>query len=165
MESKPFVIKRVFKAPLDLVWDCQTQVKHLEKWLSPAGFSTIKASQDFRVGGIYHYGQKGPDGMEMWGKQTYKEITPKTRLVLIQCFSDKDGGITRHPMAATWPKETLSTISLKALGPKETELTIEWLPYNATEEELNTFNGAFEGMNQGFGGTFAKLEEYLAKLQ
>src|SRR5664279_4147776 len=100
--AAPFSITRVVQAPVALVYKVQTESAHLEKWLSPEGFKTIHAAMDFRVGGTYHYGLEGPGGMHMWGLQTFREIVPNEKIVLIQSFSDKDGGLARHPMAPDW---------------------------------------------------------------
>ncbi len=161
--AKPFVLTRVFDAPRDLVWKAWTDAEHLKKWFGPKGTTIPFAKMDFRIGGTYHYCQRMPDGNEMWGKMTYREIKAPERLVVIQCFSDAKGGATRHPMAPTWPLETLSTSTLSESGGKTT-LTIHWEPYNASEEERKTFDGAYDSMNQGWGGTLEQLEKYLAQL-
>lgn len=169
-DVKPFVISREFNAPRELVYKVHTELHHLEKWLSPEGFETIKADQDFRVGGTYHYGLKGPNGMEMWGKQIYKEIVPQQKLVYIQMFSDKDGGVTRHPMSATWPLEMHVTLTFEDVGGnrgsvrQKTKVTTSWYPINANDTENATFDGARESMNGGFNGTFLKLEKYIAQI-
>lgn len=71
----PFVISRVFQAPRPLVFEVNTQPQHLAHWLSPEGFHNIHTDMDFRVGGRYHYGIQGPGGMEMWGRQDFRDIT------------------------------------------------------------------------------------------
>lgn len=44
----------------------------------------------------------------------------------------------------------------------QTRVTIEWeVVGHVTEDELNTFKNARDGMSQGWGGSFDKLEEYL----
>jgi hypothetical protein len=48
----------------------------------------------------------------MWGKFVYREIIPQQRIVWIHSFSDEVGGVTRHPMAPTWPRESLSSATL-----------------------------------------------------
>lgn len=162
--AAPFSISRVFKAPRELVFKVQTEARHLEKWLSPEGFRTIHAAMDFRVGGSYHYGLEGPNGMQMWGKQVFREIVPNERLTYIQSFSDKDGGITRHPMSATWPLEMLATTVFESVDGDSTKVTITWQPWNSDDIGNSTFDAAHSGMEQGFGGTFAKLEAYLKTL-
>ena len=160
----PFSISRVFHAPRDLVFKVHTDVSHLQKWMSPEGFKTIHASMDFSAGGTYHYGLEGPDGMQMWGKQVFREIVPNERLVFVQSFSDKDGGNTRHPMSPTWPLEMLATTSFEAIDGSKTKVTITWQPWNSDEAGNSTFDAARSGMEQGFGGTFTKLEAYLETL-
>jgi len=163
--AAPFSISREFKAPLALVFATHTKPEHLEKWLSPEGFTTIHAQMDFIPGGQYHYGMEGPGGIQMWGKQVYREIIPNQKIVYIQSFSDKDGGLTRHPMSATWPLQMLGTTTFEAVDETTTRVTISWQPYEANEIENATFDSARDGMTHGFGGSFAKLEAYLARVQ
>src|SRR5215469_6254415 len=152
----PFSISRVFNAPRDLVFKVHTDAEHLQKWMSPEGFKTIHASMDFRVGGTYHYGLEGPNGLRIWGKQVFREIVPNERLTYIQSFSDKDGGNTRHPMSQTWPLEMLATTTFEDIDEASTKVTITWQPWNSDESGLSTFDAARGSMQQGFGGMFAK---------
>lgn len=161
----PFSISRVLHAPRELVYTVHTEPKHLARWLSPQGFESIKAVQDFSVGGTYHYGLKGPGGAEMWGRQVYLAIVPNEKIVLIQSFSDKDGGMSRHPMSPTWPLEMLVTTTFEDLGGGQCRVTVTWKPHNPDDAARATFDGARQGMTGGFEGTFKKLEEYLASLQ
>ena len=162
--TPPFSISRVFNAPRELIFKVHTDPKHLEKWMSPEGFKTIHASMDFRVGGTYHYGLEGPNGMQMWGKQVFREIVSNERLTFIQSFSDKDGGNSRHPMSPTWPLEMLASTDFKDIDGAGTKVTITWQPWESDDIGIGTFDAARNGMEQGFGGTFAKLEAYLKAL-
>lgn len=156
-----FTMSRLLNASRELVWRAWTNEDQLKLWFGPTGCTIPTCKLDLRPGGIFHYCMKTPDGSEMWGKWTFREIDPPHRLVLINSFSDVDGGITRHPLSATWPLETLSTMTLTEQEGK-TLLTLEWEPYNATAEEIATFDGARDGMKQGWNGTFMQLEAYLA---
>jgi uncharacterized protein YndB with AHSA1/START domain len=69
-----FTISRVFDAPRDLVFKAFTDPEHMKHWWGPKGFTVIKSEMDLRVGGIYHYDLRGPDGSTMWGKFVYREI-------------------------------------------------------------------------------------------
>src|ERR1700745_2080359 len=62
LETEAFSISRDLKAPRALVYEVQTNAKHLANWLSPEGFRTTHADMDFRVGGKYHYCLEGPGG-------------------------------------------------------------------------------------------------------
>ncbi len=83
---------------------------------------------------------------------------PPERIVFINAFSDELAGLTRHPMSPTWPLEMLSTFTFTEDKGKTT-LTIQWSPYNATEEERKTFEDARKGMHQGWTGTFDRSSE------
>ena len=160
----PFIISREFHAQRALLWQVQTQAEHLQHWLSPAGFHTIHADMDFRVGGRYHYGIEGPNGLQMWGMQQFLEIELERRIVHLQSFSDKDGGLGRHPMAPTWPAYMHVTATYEDTANGGTMYTITWQPHESDAQGIATFDSAREGMDTGFAGTFAKLEAYLLTL-
>ena len=160
--TKPFIISRIFDAPRALVWKAWADADTLMKWFGPKGCTITHAKLDLRPGGTFLYGMKMPDGKEMWGKFVYREITAPERIVLVNSFSDAAGGLTRHPMSPTWPLEMLTTTTFEDMNGK-TKLTVRWEPLNATDTERQTFDGARDSMNQGWGGTFDKLTEFLAK--
>jgi uncharacterized protein YndB with AHSA1/START domain len=160
--TKPFVISRTFDVPRERMWKAWTKREELMQWFGPKGFTMTTAKLDFRPGGTFHYCLRSPDGKEMWGKFVYREIAAPERIVLVNSFSDEAGGITRHPMSPTWPREMLSTFTLAEQG-RKTAVNIEWIPLNPTDEERKTFDGAHDGMKQGWTGTMDQLAEYLAK--
>ncbi len=163
MESpvQEFVISRTFNVPLDHMWAAWTERARLMQWFGPKGLKMPAARLDFRPGGIFHYCLESADGAEMWGKFVYREIVKPERLVFVSSFSDEDGNITRHPFSATWPLEMLSTIAFTEEKGRTT-VSIYWVPINPTESEGATFEGARDGMKQGWSGTFDQLAEYLA---
>ena len=161
MTVAPFSIFREFDAPAALMFDLYSKVEHLSKWLSPQGFATIKADLDFRPGGTYFYGIRGPGGMEMWGKQRFLEIVPAEKIVLIQQFSDPEGGMGRHPMDPNWPEEMYAVTAFDALGPTRTRVTVTWAPRQSDAKGEAAFDSARAGMTDGFSGTFDKLEAYV----
>ena len=158
-----FVISRVLDAPRELVWKCFTDPEHMKQWWGPKGVKVVKSEMDLRPGGTYHYGMQTPDGSVMWGKQVYREIVPPERIVFINSFSDENGGLTRHPMAPTWPMEMLSVFTFEEQPGGKTKFTVRWSPYNATEEERKTFDAGHASMTQGWSGTMDQLEAYLAE--
>jgi uncharacterized protein YndB with AHSA1/START domain len=155
-----FVLTRLFDAPRELAFKAWTEPERLAKWFGPKGLKADVASMDLRPGGVYHYGMSLPDGKRMWGKWTFREVVRPERLVFVQCFSDENQGVTRHPMNATWPLETLSTVLFDDMGGK-TLLTVKWAALNATEVERKTFADGFAGMTQGWGGTMEQFTAYL----
>ena len=164
-QSADFVISRVFDAPRDLVWKAFSEPERMKEWWGPKGFTVVASKMDLRPGGIYHYGLKAPNGAPMWGKFVFREIVPPQRMVLINSFSDEAGGVTRHPMAPTWPLEMLSTFTFEDAPGGKTKVTIRWAAHNANAEEQKTFDTSHDGMNQGWGGSFERLVAYLAQAQ
>jgi uncharacterized protein YndB with AHSA1/START domain len=162
-EKNRFVIERVFPVSQARLFEVATKVEHMKQWFAPPGMKVIKAEQDLKPGGTYHYGLAGPDGGEMWGKVTYTEVTPPSRVVYLQSFSDKDGGISRHPMAPTWPLEMVTIFDFIAEGEKQTKLRITWIYAGIDDAEANTFRGAHDGMNGGWTGTLDALYAYVTK--
>ena len=160
---KPFIISRVFDAPRDRVWKAWTDVEQMKQWWGPKGFTVVQLKLDLRPGGIGLYCLRAPDGVEMWGRFAYREIARPERLVWINSFSDKDGGLTVHPMNPSWPREMLTTVRFKDLGGK-TEVTVEWIPVDGSlETELKTFDQGRDSMKGGWTGTLDQFTAYLAK--
>lgn len=160
-----FVINRTFDAPIDLMFKLWTDPKHVSKWMPPTGFDMDYIKADIRAGGESFYCMTGADGLKMYGKANYIEITKPNRLVYTQIFCDEKEKVSRHPMAPTWPETMLTTITLTEDGPNKTRVTIHWEVYgNATPVERETFNKAKPGMSMGWGGSFEKLEEYIQKV-
>ena len=162
-QSKDFVITRVLDAPRELVWQAFTDPKRMKEWWGPKGAKVLHSKMDLKPGGTYHYGMQMPDGMAIWGKFTFREIVPRERLVFITSFSDEDSGITRHPMAPSWPMLMHSTFTFEDEPGGKTKVTIRWQAYQASPEEQAAFDAGHDSMRQGWGGTLEVLTAYLAK--
>lgn len=160
--GKEFVISRSFDVSRDFMFKLWTDPTHMQRWWGPKGVTVVHSKMDLRPGGIYHYGMRTPDGHDMWGIFVYREIVKPERIVFVNSFSDKKGGLTRHPMMLTWPLEMLSTIIFTGQAGKTT-VTVRWEPLNATNEERKTFEAGFDSMQKGWGGTFEQLGDYLTK--
>jgi uncharacterized protein YndB with AHSA1/START domain len=162
LPDRPFVISRTFDAPRELVWKAWTERERMMKWFGPKAFTIDHATQDFRPGGTFHYRMVSPDGKEMWGKWTYREIIPPQRIVWVNSFSDEKGDLGRHPFAPEWPQEMLSTVTFAEYEGKTT-ITMQWYPINATADERKTFDTGRESMKMGWTGTMDRLADYLAE--
>ena len=144
------------------MWKALTDPEHMKHWWGPKGFTVFASKMNLRPGGVYHYGMTSPDGQAMWGKWVFREILAPERIVFINSFSDKQGGLTRHPLSPTWPLEMLSTLTL-AEHEGRTTLIIRCTPHNATEVERKTFEDGRPSMQQGWTGTLDQLATYLAQ--
>jgi uncharacterized protein YndB with AHSA1/START domain len=159
---KEFVIAREYDAPRARVWQAWTDAERLKHWWGPKGFKIISCEVDLRPGGMFLYGMQSPNGQEIWGRFIYREVVRPERLVFVVSFSDRSGGITRHPWSENWPLEILSTVLFEDLGAK-TRVTVKWLPHDATDIERKTFDEGRDSMKQGWTGTLDQLESHLAK--
>lgn len=160
--TKPFVISRTFNTSRENMWQAWTDCERFKQWFGPKGVTMPTASMDFRPGGTFHYCMRTPDGKDMWGKFVYRDIVAPEKITLVSSFSNAAGRVTRHPMSSTWPLEMHSTFTMTEKDGRTTA-TIEWFPINATPEEVKTFEGAHDGMKQGWAGTFDQLDAYLTK--
>ncbi len=162
VEGPKLVLTRTLDAPRVLVWRAWTEPARLAKWWGPKGFAWAGGMMDLRPGGIFHYGLTSPDGKAtMWGRFVYREVVEPGRLVFVVSFSDVNGGVTRHPMAADWPLEVLNVLTFEESGGK-TVLTLEGRPLHASEAERRAFEAGIGSMQKGFKGTFDQLVAYLA---
>ncbi len=163
--GRNFLISRTFDAPRDVVFKAWTEPEQLKQWFGPKGFKGFYGKQELRPGGMYHYGIQGPDGTKLWGRYIYKVIQAPERIECIQSFSDEKGGITRHPFSPNWPAEMYTIFEFKDESNNKTTVTITWIPINPSDEEAKMFESQLDGMNQGWGGSFEQLDEYLATLK
>ncbi|MGE0252143.1 MAG: SRPBCC domain-containing protein [Dongiaceae bacterium] len=155
-------MSRSFLAPREQLFKAWTDPELMAQWWGPKGAKIIFSKMDLRVGGAYHYGMGMQDGKTVWGKSVYQEITPPSRLVFINSFSDEKGGTTRHPLSPNWSLEMMSTITFED-EQGGTLLTVQWAPHNATPIEAKTFAENHESMKQGWSGTFDQLEDFVRK--
>jgi uncharacterized protein YndB with AHSA1/START domain len=154
-----FHMSRLVSAPRERVWRAWTDAKELPRWMGPQGSKTVHSDLDLRVGGGYHYALEFA-GVTMWGLTHYREIVKPERLVYVQQFSDKDRGLAVHPLAPDWPKRMLATILFQDFGPK-TLISLYWEALEPTDAERATFEQGMGGMNQGWAGTFERLDALL----
>lgn len=161
--TKQFIITREFNAPITRVWDAWVNPKKFSEWFGPTGFKSRVKEFSLKTGGCLHTCIYNGQGVEMWGKFTYREIIPQKKLCWEHSFSDEEGNLTRHPMAPVWPLKLLTNVTFDDLGDK-TRLTLTWEPLDATQEEIDEFErGLIDGhMSQGWNGTFAQLTDFLS---
>jgi uncharacterized protein YndB with AHSA1/START domain len=99
----------------------------------------------------------------MWGLFKYIKITPPDGIQFISSFSDEDGNVCTSPFPMDFPLEILNDMTLTETNGRTT-LTLQGHPVNATAAQQETYNSISESMQQGFAGTFDKLDHYLDTL-
>ena len=159
--SGVFTIARTFDASRAALWRAFSEAGEMRRWWGPKGFTVTKLDMDLKPGGHMHYGLRAPDGMLLWGRFVYRDIVPGERMVLVSSFSDPDGGVTRHPLAETWPIELLTTFTFLDEGGKG-RLTVTWEPLHPSPAERAAFDAGHASMRNGWTGTLDQLATYLA---
>ena len=157
-----FVITRTFNAGRERMWEAWTDPAQLAAWNGPKGTTGTTMAADVRTGGLLHWRMETPEGMTMWGRAIYREVTPPARLVYVQSFSDEGGGIARAPFFdGRWPLEMLTEVTFEEDG-AGTRVTLVWTPLNAEADERANFIGNIPSMHGGWGGSFDRLDALLA---
>lgn len=104
------ILDRTFDAPRELVWRAWTEPRHIVRWWGPSGFTLPVCEQDFRVGGLYRFCMRAPDGSDHWVWGAYHTIIEAERLVFTWHREDQEG--LRQEL------NNLVTITLKSEGGK-----------------------------------------------
>jgi uncharacterized protein YndB with AHSA1/START domain len=159
----PFVISRTFSAPAELLYKCWADPTEYGNWSGPKGTVVDVIRFDFRPGGQTHYRMTSGDNVS-YGASAYIDIEPNVRLVWLNSFADEHGNAIKPPFTDVWPLYLHTTVTFTPQADGATNLEITWLPYEATAEEEAVFDGARDGMTQGWTGTLDTLTEYIAKL-
>ena len=134
-------ISRLFKAPVELVWEVWTNPEHIKNWWGPNGFTNTISKMEVQPGGEWNLVMHGPDGTDYKNKSVFKEIIRHKKLVYEHISGPK----------------FIATVQFDGRG--DTTF-IEWQMLFETREEfiqtVKTFK-ADEGLKQNV----EKLEKYL----
>lgn len=161
-DAPEFTVERQFSAPRELVWKCWTEADRLARWWGNNQFPWVSGTLDLRVGGMFLYCWRRPDGGDLWAKFVYREIVAPERLVFVTSSADKDGATMPSPWFPVFPREVLNTLTLTETAGK-THMALHAKPINATAEEIAKFAAVQPGMNMGFRAVFDQLEQLLAQ--
>lgn len=157
IKKQELIITRIFDAPRDKVWKAWTDPEHFKKWWGPKTFTAPVIKIDLRVGGVYHWCMRSPDGQEFWSTGTYREIVPIERIVYTDSFADAEGNkvpASHYGMSGDWPLELPVTVTFEEQEGK-TKLTLK-------HSGIDGLNATDRGnMQQGWNESFDKLAELL----
>ena len=144
--NRTVTLKRIFDAPIELVWKAWTQPGHIAEWWSPKGTKTKILEHEFKVGGKWKYSMPMPNGQEFIAEGVYLEIVefekissmasfiPMTEDVEIQALFEADGERTNFTFSVVHQTEE----------------------YRIQQEKMGILNG--------WGSVFTRLEEFLKNL-
>lgn len=94
--TRTLTLKRVFNAPVKLVWEAWTNSDHVVQWWAPKGMKINVAEHDFKVGGKWKYTMPMPDGSLFISEGRYLEIVPCKKIVTTADFKPMTEGVELH---------------------------------------------------------------------
>lgn len=133
--DREMIIRRIIRAPREIVFKAFTDPVHIGNWWGPRGFRTTTYSMDVRPGGEWRYMMHGPDGRDYPNWIRYREVTAPERLVY------DHGGERETPDFQTTiyflEAADATEVVLRAVFPSA-EACKETLRYGAVEGGLQT---------------------------
>ncbi len=139
-ENRTLTLKKVFNAPVKLIWDAWTQPDHIVQWWAPKGIKVSVIQHDFRVGGKWKYTMPMPDGTEFISEGKYLEIVEFKKIVTTADFKPMTEGVEMHILFEQIGDSTNFTFSI--IHPSE--------EYCKQQEKMGFYNG--------WGSAFDRLE-------
>ena len=162
-KNPAFEMTRVFNARRDRVWKAWSEADQLAHWWGPQGCSIEIFRFEFRPGGFAHYAMKFAGAPTTWGRFNYREIVAVERIVWLNSFSNARCGITRAPFSELCPLEIENFVTFTERG-GTTTVSLRAEPFGEVAEESQYFEELRPSLEQGYGGTFAQLAEYLIRV-
>lgn len=147
-KQKDIVIERKFDLPATAVWKAWTDPGSLKKWWGPKDFTCSYSSIDLRAGGTYLNCMLSPTGEEFWSTGVYIEVSPYSRLVLTESFTDEEGKnipASALNMPGEWPMLLLITLDFEEDGDQTImNFKQKGVPTEAYDECLRGWNQSLD---------------------
>lgn len=96
LSNRTLTIKKVFNAPVELVWNAWTKSEHIIQWWAPNGMKIEVVEHNFKVGGKWKYTMPMPDGNLFVSEGKYLEIIPCKKIVTTADFMPMTEGVELH---------------------------------------------------------------------
>lgn len=144
-KNRTLTIKKVFNAPVNLVWDAWTESDHIIQWWAPPGMKINVVEHDFKVGGKWKFSMPMPNGSEFVSEGNYLEIIEHKKIVTSADFKPMTENVELH-------------ISFEADGDNT---NFEFCVIHETEEYCKAQEKM--GFYNGWGSTLNRMEALINK--
>lgn len=161
--SQLLTIVREFDASQKDVFNAFSDADALNEWWGPVETRNSVISLDFKPGGIFHY-KMDYEGNVNYGRFVFGQISLYDLLEFTNAFSDEYANAVRAPFDIPLPLEIFYRLRFSEDNGRTT-IIMTAQPVNGTPEEEEAFGSINESMQQGFAGTYNKLETYLNKIR
>ncbi len=156
-----FIITRRLAAPIERVFAAWAEPEQMVQWSGPPGAKVEIVEGEMAEGHSTISRSTSEQMPEMYTLALWREIAPHSRIAWEQSFCDEQGNKIMPPFFDAWPLTLLTTVDFAAKD-GETEITLRWTPIEYSEKALAEFVRQMAGMKQGWGGSFDKLDAFLA---
>ena len=162
-EVPEYILKRVFNAPVALVWKAWTTPELLQRWYGPGAKS------------IVHKFDLQPDGLwlnEMaWGEKSnfqkviFKEVVLEKKVTWHHhSCTDANWEDMSNPMMPDWPRLLFTEIIFTG-NDNTTTVLLKQVPMDATQAEIDCFTKMMSNMDGGWGSGYKIIDEIIQELQ
>jgi uncharacterized protein YndB with AHSA1/START domain len=131
-------IKKVFNAPVNLVWNAWTEADQILQWWAPQGMKIKVVEHNFTVGGKWKFSMPMPNGGDFVSEGTYLEIIEHQKIVTSADFKPMTENVELH-------------VSFEADGDKtnfEFSVIHETEEYCKAQEKMGFYNGWGSALNR-----------------
>lgn len=128
--AKQIEVKRIFNAPVAMVWQVWVDPELVKRWWGPKHFTSPVAVIDFREGGRSLVSMLAPaemGGQEWYSVWEYIKIVPLKEIEFIQSLTDKDGNKVEPAsvgMPADFPQDIRTVVTFNELTGGKTAMTV-----------------------------------------
>ncbi len=157
-----FEITRQIARPRSVVWKAWSDAGQLARWWGPRGCTIEVARLEFRPGGFFHYAMRFEHAPVMWGRFTYREIGAQERIVWLNSFANEHCGIARAPFSEDCPLEIENSVEFTERA-GVTTVSLRARPFGALDVERQYFDELRPSLDEGYGGTFDQLADFLER--
>lgn len=154
-ETHQVTVERSFNAPLTTVWAAWTEAEILDQWWAPRPWRAETKSQNFKVGGRWHYCMVSPDEKERhWCLFDYESIELQKMFSGIDAFCDENEVANDIKPRVRWR----ATFTATPDDATFVNIDLEFLSLNDLEQIMAM------GFKEGFTMGLNNLDELLASL-
>ncbi len=147
--NRTLTIKKIFNAPVKLVWDAWTQSDQILEWWAPQGMKIHVVEHDFKVGGKWKFSMPMPNGADFISEGTYLEIVEHEKIITSADFRPMTENVELH-------------VTFSADGDKtnfEFSVVHETEDYAKAQEKMGFYNGWGSALNRMEDVIRRKLKE------
>jgi uncharacterized protein YndB with AHSA1/START domain len=143
-----YTMTREFNAPRALVFDAMFDPKHIPQWWGPGYLTTVVEQMEVKMGGVWRFTQKDPDGNEFKFFGVYHSVTAPERVINTFEWEGTPGHVI------------LETLILTEVAEGKTLLTVSGAFQTVADRDAMLDSGMIEGANESYD----RLEQILASL-